>query len=127
MAPPLNFSCSAPTRPANSERSRKTTDPAILEHRHRDTLGRTKKASGTRNFRFDDADDPGVISMPRPWEARLATGQIQHVAVEPLRAATMTLAPCWAECLDRADVLSRSLAAVAVYDEHFLARPPGGG
>jgi hypothetical protein len=69
-----------------------TTAPAELEARYRDTLGCTKKTPDGRNHRFDDADDPGIVLIPQPWEASLATGHVHRLGFEPLRAVTLTLA-----------------------------------
>jgi hypothetical protein len=67
-----------------------TEDPAALETHYRDTLGcRHRRPDG--RLRFDDGDEPGILLVPRPWEARLGVGPLHEVHVAPLRPLFLSL------------------------------------
>jgi hypothetical protein len=67
-----------------------TTDPAPLEDHYRDTLGCTRRTPEGA-LRFDDSDAPGVLLIPRPWQARLAAGSLHELPVAPLRPIFLCL------------------------------------
>jgi hypothetical protein len=68
-----------------------TADPAVLERHFRQTLGCTRRTPDGRALRFDDGDDPGILLVPRRWEARLAVGAAHELWLAPLRAVFLSL------------------------------------
>jgi hypothetical protein len=42
-------------------------------------------------LRFDDGDAPGILLVPRPWQARLAVGSLHELLVAPLRPLFLCL------------------------------------
>jgi len=67
-----------------------TADPGALQVHYRDTLGCTRR-SPDGALRFDDSDAPGVLLIPRPWQARLAVGSLHELPVAPLRPLFLCL------------------------------------
>src|SRR4029077_19303949 len=68
-----------------------TSDPEALQSSFRDQVGCTRKTPDGKKFLFDDADDPGVIMIPRPWSASFSVGGRYTVLVEPQRAIYLSL------------------------------------
>jgi hypothetical protein len=68
-----------------------TTDPDRLDELFRDRLGCRKRTPDGKRFVFDDGDDPGIILIPRPWEASFAAARSHTVAVAPLRTVHISL------------------------------------
>lgn len=68
-----------------------TADPRALESHYRDTLGCTRRTPDGRALRFDDSDAPGILLVPRPWQARLAVGPTHELRVAPLRPLFLSL------------------------------------
>ena len=50
----------------------------INEHLHY-VVGCTKKTTDGHNYMFDSSDDPGIVYVPRQWEARQLGTDRQHV------------------------------------------------
>jgi hypothetical protein len=67
-----------------------TTDPEALQDHFRDTLGCRRKSPDGR-LCFDDADEPGILLVPRRWRATLAVGAAHELRVEPLRPLFISL------------------------------------
>jgi hypothetical protein len=57
----------------------------------RDRVGCTQKTADAKAYVFADADDPGIILIPRPWQASFAVGQTHTVFVSPLRTVFVSL------------------------------------
>src|SRR4051812_19726723 len=68
-----------------------TADPAELEERYREELGCRHMSDDGRGYRFDDADDPGILLIPRPWQATLEVGRTHRLSAEPLRPLFVSL------------------------------------
>jgi hypothetical protein len=68
-----------------------TTDQAALEAHYRATLGCTRRAPDGRGLRFDDGDDPGILLVPRPVEARLPVGAVHRLLAAPRRTLFLSL------------------------------------
>lgn len=59
-----------------------TEIPDEINVKLRDEVGCTKKAPDGVNYRFDDADDPGIVYIPTLWNAKgLATDQTHTIRV----------------------------------------------
>jgi hypothetical protein len=67
-----------------------TSDADELDMRYRKTLG-CKQTAPDGTLAFDDGDDPGLILIPRPWEASLAVGTVHRLSVSPLRTVFLSL------------------------------------
>jgi len=60
-----------------------TTVPDEINEHLRDEVGCTKKTPDGYNYSFDDADEPGILYIPKAWEeAGLATAQIHMIRVK---------------------------------------------
>ena len=68
-----------------------TTAPAVVQDCFRDRVGCTRKTADGTGYRFDDADDPGVILIPRPWTGSFAVGMTHTILVAPLRSLFISL------------------------------------
>jgi hypothetical protein len=68
-----------------------TTDRSELDERYREELGCTRKTDDGRGYRFDDADEPGIVLIPYPWRARFEVGPTQRLIAEPLRPLFVSL------------------------------------
>jgi hypothetical protein len=68
-----------------------TSDPDELERHYRTTLGCTRTMPDDARLLFDDQDDPGIVLIPRPWEARFSTGTVHQVYLSPLRTVFLAL------------------------------------
>jgi hypothetical protein len=68
-----------------------TMDPSELEERYREELGCTKKTEDGKHYRFDDADEPGIVLVPHPWRARFEVGPTHRLGAEPLRPIFISL------------------------------------
>jgi hypothetical protein len=67
-----------------------TVDRGQLEQRYREELGCTRKAADG-SLRFDDSDEPGVMLIPYPWEARLQVGPVHRMSADRLRPVFISL------------------------------------
>ncbi len=66
-----------------------TDVPDEINIRLRDDVGCTQKATDGVNYRFDDADDPGIVYIPKPWSATgLATGRTHTIRVRTFEPAS---------------------------------------
>ena len=64
-----------------------TDVPDEINKRLRDEVGCTKKTADGYNYMFDDSDEPGILYIPKPWEASgLATDTTHTVRSNVLRA-----------------------------------------
>jgi len=68
-----------------------TTDPVALQDFFRERVGCTRKTPDGKAYVFDDADDPGVILIPRPWTGAFAVGMTHTLLVAPLRSVYISL------------------------------------
>lgn len=62
-----------------------TVTPDELSRHLRDDVGCRRKSADGRNYVFDNADDPGIVYVPRAWrQAGLATDQVHTLRVREL-------------------------------------------
>lgn len=70
-----------------------TDNPDEINNRLRDDVGCTRKAHDGVNYRFDDADEPGIVHIPKPWSATgLATERQYTIRVRTLDRASAGIA-----------------------------------
>ena len=61
-----------------------TDVPDKINEHLRDDVGCTKKTPSGYNYVFDDTDDPGIVYIPRPWQADGLMTNLTHVVrVDP--------------------------------------------
>lgn len=71
-----------------------TDNPEEINQALRRVVGCRKKTADGKNYVFDDADDPGILLLPTPWEAKgLSTGASHTIVVE--QAALPEKKPEW--------------------------------
>jgi hypothetical protein len=68
-----------------------TSDPDQLQGMFRRRLGCTRRTPDAKTYVFDDKDDPGIILLPRPWQASFSVGEVHTVQVAPMRTVYITL------------------------------------
>lgn len=68
-----------------------TSDPDTVQEMLGDRVGCTQTTPDGESYRLDDDDDPGVISLPRPWTASFVVGQEYEVIAAPMRAIYISL------------------------------------
>lgn len=65
-----------------------TDDPKEINRRLRWDVGCTHRTADGNNYRFDDADDPGLVLLPLPLSSHLQTGFKHVLQVAPLDMKT---------------------------------------
>ena len=67
-----------------------TTAPDEINEHLRDDVGCTRRTADGNNYIFDDADDPGIIHLPRPWsQTGLATEQTHIIRIQAVAVFTL--------------------------------------
>jgi len=56
-----------------------TDVPDKINEHLRDDVGCAKRAPDGRNLKFDSADEPGVVFVPRPWSAEGLATDMEHI------------------------------------------------
>jgi len=63
-----------------------TDVPTEINKHLRDEVGCTKKTKDGYNYMFDDADNPGLMYLPKKWsEEGLATGKTHYIRVQRIK------------------------------------------
>jgi len=68
-----------------------TTDDAQLQPLLRDRVGCTRMSADGKRYVFHDEDDPGILLVPRAWEATFTVGTAHTVVVAPIRRVHISL------------------------------------